>query len=348
MRRIMHVDMDAFFAAIEVRRRPELAGRPVIVGGSGDPTARGVVATASYEARKFGVRSAMPLRTAYRRCPQAVFLRVDFPTYAAVAEQVKSVLHEITPLVEDAGLDEAFLDISADARSGEELARLVKARLREATGLGCSIGIGPNKLLAKIASDMQKPDGLTILAEADIESLVWPLPVRRLWGVGPKTDAKLAQAGIGTIGELARAPLGWLTETFGEARGRYLSAAAHGIDESPLVTHWEPKSLGRETTFQRDVGDARRLAQTLARFAAELSEELREQRHVGRRVTVKLRYADFDTHTHGVALAHATDDPDVIREAALTALHRFGLAKKVRLIGLRVGGLAASKDPVCV
>lgn len=339
IRRIMHVDMDAFFAAIERRRRPELVGQPVIVGGSGDPRSRGVVSTASYEARKFGVRSGMPLRTAYRRCPQAVFLPVDFAAYSAESRRIKEVLREFTPLVEDAGLDEAFLDLSADARASAEVAQRVKARIRAETGLSCSIGIAPNKLLAKMASEMQKPDGLTILAETDVASRVWPLPVRSLRGVGPKTEARLRALDIATIGDLARTPAGRLTEEFGEVHGRYLSEAAHGHDGSPVVTHWEPKSMSRETTFQRDIWDRRRLARTVRELAGDLGAELRAAGYAGRRVTVKLRFADFETHVHGVKLPSLTDDAHVIGEAALNALAHLPLTKKVRLVGLRVGEL---------
>jgi DNA polymerase-4 len=202
-RQILHIDMDAFFAMIEQKRLPELIGKPVVVGGGGDATQRGVVSTASYEARRFGIHTAMPLRTAYRLCPRAVFLPVDYEEYSSVSEKIKGMLREFTPIVEDVGIDEAFLDISAIEKPLEEIASEIKKRIREETGLTCSIGIAPNKLLAKMASDMDKPDGLTILTEQDIESRIWLLPVRKLRGIGPKTEAYLKGMSIETIGQIA-------------------------------------------------------------------------------------------------------------------------------------------------
>src|SRR3990170_2253311 len=200
MRRILHIDMDAFFASVEQKRHPELTGKPIVVGGSGDPTKRGVVSTASYEARKFGIHSAMPLRTAYKLCPDAIFLPVDYEEYSKVSEKIKTILAEFTPIIEDVGIDEAFLDITQIDKPPDETAKEIKRRIRDETDLSCSIGIAPNKLLAKIASDMQKPDGLTIITEADIVTKIWPLPVRKLWGVGPKTEAFLKSKDIETIG----------------------------------------------------------------------------------------------------------------------------------------------------
>jgi DNA polymerase-4 len=339
MRRIAHVDMDAFFAAIELKRRPELRGRPLVIGGRGDPHARGVVSTASYEARAFGIRSGMPLRTAWRRCPQAVFLPVDFDAYTRVSQQVKQLLREFSPVMEDAGIDEAFLDISLRPESAAEIGRAIQQRIGTHTGLTCSVGIAPNKLLAKIASDMEKPAGLTVLAREDVATRVWPLPVRKLWGVGPKTEARLARLGVRTIGELARLPAERLRAAFGPVHGQYLHEAAHGIDDSPLITHWEPKSLSHETTFQRDVGDWERLRRATAGLARELVERLRAEGYRARQLSVKLRYADFETHTHAVTLPAASDDPDTLQQAALRCLRRFPLTRKVRLIGVRVGAL---------
>lgn len=336
---ILHVDMDAFFAAIELRRRPELRGLPVVVGGRGDPTRRGVVATASYEARRFGVRSGMPLRVAWRRCPEAVFLPVDFAHYAAVSEQVKAVLREFSPALEDAGLDEAFLDLTGSARPPEAVARAIKRRVRERTGLTCSIGVGPNKLLAKLASDMDKPDGLTVLSAADLERRVWPLPVRRLQGVGPKTEARLETLGVRTVGELAAVPESELTAHFGPAHGRALHEAALGIDDSPLVTTWEPRSVSRETTFQRDLRERAELERRLDALAAAVAAHMAAEGRVGRTVTVKLRYADFETHTRGLTLPAPTADPGVIARAARACLDRFPRTRPVRLLGVRVTGL---------
>lgn len=339
MRRILHADMDAFFAAVELLRRPELRGRPLVIGGRGDPHARGVVSTATYEARRFGIHSGMPLRTAYRLCPDTVFLPVDFPAYEAVARKFKAALHEFSPVMEDAGIDEAFLDISNRQQPAREIGAAIKRRIFDETGLTCSIGIAPNKLLAKIASDMNKPDGLTVITAADIETRIWPLPVRKLLGVGPKTEARLEELGISTIGDLARQPEPMLVDHFGTALGRYLHRAAHGIDDSALVTHWKPKSTSREITFERDVEDWQHLARTLARLVREVVAGMKAEGYRGRTVTVKLRFTDFDTHTHTTTLPAATSDAGVIRRAAFACLNRFALVKRVRLLGVRVGGL---------
>lgn len=339
MRRIAHVDMDAFFAAVELRRHPELVGRPLVIGGRGDPTQRGVVSTASYEARKFGIRSAMPLGTAYRLCPEAVFLPVDYEEYSRVSARVKAILREMTPSLEDAGIDEAFLDVSQFVQSSEAIASEIKNRTRAATGLTCSIGIAPNKLLAKIASDMQKPDGLTIISEGDIPSRIWPLPVRKLPGVGPKTEARLKEMDLETIGDLAAVSLETLVNRFGPSHGNYLYEASRGIDESPIVTHWEPKSTGREVTFQQDVSSRPILVQTLSRLAREVVQGIREEGYKGRTVTVKVRFSDFETHTRGKTLQEPTDSFQTISGAALDCLNRVELRKRVRLIGVRVGEL---------
>ncbi len=244
--------MDAFFAAVELKRHPELKGRPIIVGGDGDPTKRGVVSTASYEARKFGTHSAMPLRTAYKLCPNAVFLPVDYKEYSRESQRVKDILREFSPIMEDVGIDEAYLDISHSPMLSKEMAKKIKERIQKETGLTCSIGIASNKLIAKIASDMQKPDGLTIIKDDEIKDRIWPLPVRKLIGVGPKTEGSLKAMGIHSIGELASLSLDTLMDTFGKSFGHYLYLSPRGIDESPLTTHWEPKSIGREITFQKE------------------------------------------------------------------------------------------------
>jgi DNA polymerase-4 len=338
-RRILHVDMDAFFANAERLRHPELAARPVVVGGRGDPTQRGVVSSASYEARRHGVRSGMPLRTAWRRCPEAVFLPVDFAHYRELSERFKAALRELAESVEDAGIDEAFADLSQVEGASEALARAIKARIREQTGLSCSIGIAPNKLLAKIASDLEKPDGLTILGAGDLEARVWPLPTRALPGVGPRTEAKLRDLGASRVGELARLPLDALTDAFGPARGAHLHRAARGIDESPLVPHWEPRSIGREITFEEDVDDPRAVASALRELVRDATARLRRDGLAGRVVGVKLRFADFETHSHAETLAAATEDPAALRKAAFRCLRRFSLGKKVRLVGVRIAGL---------
>jgi DNA polymerase-4 len=338
MRRILHIDMDAFFAAVEQKRHPELIGKPVVIGGSGDPAQRGVVSTASYEARKFGIHSAMPLRTAYKLCPGAIFLPVDYREYSRVSGIIKDIIREFSPVMEDVGIDEAFLDISSVGKSDEEIASAIKRKIREETGLSCSIGIAPNKLLAKIASDMQKPDGLTIITAKDIESRIWPLPVRKLWGVGPKTEAYLKSIGIETIGRLAATPLETLVEHFGKSYGSYLYEAARGIDESPLVIHWEPKSTSREMTFQRDVDNWQVIARNLAELIREMVTDLKGSGHKGRTVTVKVRFSDFKTVTRARTLPAPSDSLEEIRKAAFDCLGRIDLKqKKVRLIGVRMG-----------
>lgn len=339
MRRILHIDMDAFFAAVEQKRNPELIGKPLVIGGSGDPTQRGVVSTASYEARKFGIRSAMPLRTAYKLCPQAVFLPVDYQEYSRVSARIKTILREYFPIMEDVGIDEAFLDISQIDKPSEEIAKEIKMKIKQETGLTCSVGIAPNKLLAKIASDMQKPNGLTIITEGDIESRIWPLPVRKLWGVGPKTEAYLKEMGVENIGQLASLPTDTLVERFGESHGTYLYEASRGIDESPLITHWEPKSTSREITFQKDIDDWQVIAKTLAELTKEVATDLKHAGYLGRTITVKVRFSNFETHTRAKTLTKPTNSVTEIRTSAFDCLKRFELKKKVRLVGVRVGGL---------
>ncbi len=339
MRRILHLDMDAFFAAVEQKRSPDLIGKPVVIGGDGDPSKRGVVSTASYEARKYGVHSAMPLRTAYKLCPKCIFLPVDYKEYSRVSKQVKAVLREFSPVMEDVGIDEAFLDLSHSHAASESIAGEIKKNIKEETGLTCSIGIAPNKLLAKIASDMQKPDGLTIVTKENLERLLWPLAVRKLWGIGPKTEAALKAMGILTIGELAALPLEKLAERFGSSYGEYLHQASRGIDESPLVTHWEPKSMSRETTFQADVGNWQTIAKTLAALTHEVVEDMKESGYKARTFTVKIRFSDFETLTRATTLTDTTDSETEARRAAFACLKRVDLRKKVRLVGFRAGNL---------
>jgi DNA polymerase-4 len=344
MRRILHIDMDAFFSSVEQKRHPELIGKAVVVGGGGDPTKRGVVSTASYEARKFGIHSAMPLRTAYKLCPEAIFLPVDYEEYSRVSGEVKAVLRELSTEIEDVGIDEAFLDISLVDKPSQEIAKEIKKRVRDGTGLTCSIGIAPNKLLAKIASDMQKPDGLTIITEDDMEGRIWTLSVRKLWGVGPKTEAYLKEMGIQTIGDLAALPLNRLIEEFGQSYGNYLYEASRGIDESPLVTHWEPKSISRGTTFQRDVDNWQTIAKTLADLTKEVVTNMKEEGYRGRTVTVKIRFNDFKTYTRAKTLEQFSESVEEIRTAAFGCLGKLELKKKVRLVGVRVSNFKKSSS----
>jgi len=340
MRRILHIDMDAFFSSVEQKRHPELVGKPVVIGGDGDPTKRGVVSTASYEARKFGIHSAMPLRTAYNLCPNAIFLPVDYEEYSRMSKKFKTVLGEFTQIIEDVGIDEAFLDISSVDKTSEEIAKEIKKRIKEETDLNCSIGIAPNKLLAKIASDMDKPDGLTIITEEDIEKRIWPLPARKLWGVGPKTEGYLKEKmGIQTIGELATLPLERLMEEFGQSYGNYLYEASRGIDESLLETHWEPKSISKETTFQRDIDNWQLIAKNLVELTQDVVASMKEEGYRGRTVTVKVRFTDFKTYTRAKTLDEFTNSEPQIRRASFDCLGRFELKKKVRLIGVRISNL---------
>ncbi|HTT39104.1 MAG TPA: DNA polymerase IV [Burkholderiales bacterium] len=338
-RHVLHVDMDAFFAAVEVLRRPELQGKPLVIGGRGDPTQRGVVATASYEARKFGVHSAMPLRTAFKLCPDCVFLPVDYREYSRMSRVVKEILHRFSPVMQDMGIDEAYLDVTGSERPADEIAREIKQRVRDETGLTCSIGVAPNKRLAKIASDLHKPDGLTVIGDEDLETQIWPLGVRKVPGIGPKTEERLAAMGIRTIGELAAQPLDLLIERFGPAHGQFLYEAAHGIDDRPLITHWEPKQHSRERTFQQDIDDWQTIARALVRLSHDVAQGLQEDSYRGRTVGIKVRFADFETHTREKTLPEATNSEQTIRKAAFECLARLKLDRRVRLLGVRVGEL---------
>lgn len=338
-RRILHLDMDAFYASVELLRRPELKGRPVVIGGRGDPRARGVVTTASYEAREFGVHSAMAIREAYRLCPQAVFLRADFPEYRRLSAAFKAVILGLTPLMEDRGIDEVYIDATDLPEDDETIAARLKDSILATTGLSCSIGIGPNKLIAKIASDLKKPDGLTIVGENEVPTRLWPLAVRKIPGIGRVAETRLAQLGIATIGELAGAPLERLRAVFGPSYSRFLYESARGIDDRPVVTHREPKSSSRETTFPRDVSDWNTISSTLARLAHQVARDLKASGHLGRKVAVKLRYSNFETHTRETTLAIPTDSPTEIRKAAFACLQRLALGRRIRLLGVRVGDL---------
>ena len=339
-RRILHIDMDAFFAAVEEQRNPGLKGKPVVIGGSGDPSKRGVVSTANYEARKYGIYSSLPLRTAYKLCPQAIFLPVDYDVYASVSRRFKAVLLDITATVEDVGIDEAYLDISDKPETDEEICKRIKAGIYETTGLTCSIGIAPNKLLAKIASDMEKPDGVTILIDDDIESRLWPMPIRKLYGIGPKTEEHLKAMGIETIGQLAALPVETLVHRFGPSYGHYLYEAARGIDESPLITSWEPRSFSRETTFQVDEKNWQAIARTLAELIREVVSDLIRKGYAARNVSLKIRYSDFHTVTRACSISKAVQKEEDIRRLAFSCLKRVELTgRKVRLVGVRVGSL---------
>jgi len=337
-RRIIHADLDAFFAAVEQLDNPKLRGRPVVVGGPAE--SRGVVAAASYEARAFGVRSAMPMRTALRLCPQAVRVSPRFQRYAEVSRRVMDIFRQLTPLVEQVSLDEAFLDVSERPEPPETLARTLKERVRREVGLTVSVGVASSKSVAKIASDLGKPDGLVVVAPGTEDDFLAPLPVQRLWGVGPKTAERLAREEITTIGELAARPEEWALSRYGQ-RGLYLLNLARGIDDSPVVTEHETKSVSAETTFPTDLEDPRELRAALRKQAERTVERLRRVGLKGRTVRLKLRLADFTTFTRQTTLPHPTDDLEVIVAEATGLLEReLGRGRRFRLLGVGVSHLA--------
>ncbi len=336
--------MDAFYASVELLRHPQLRGLPVAIGGRGDPTRRGVVTTASYEARAFGVRSGMALRRAAELCPQCLFLPVDFEEYRRLSRRFKSAVAAIAPMMEDRGIDEVYVDLSTLPQATEPLARALKAAVRDATGLTCSIAVAPNKLLAKIGSDLDKPDGLTLLNAADIPLRIWPLPVRRINGIGPKAEARLEALGLRTIGELAAAPRHWLVEHMGRSYGAWLHEAAHGRDDRPVVTHSEPKSRSRETTFEDDLHprhDRAALRAALEQLCERLSRDLTTRGYAGRTVGVKLRFEDFSIVTRDITLAAPVNDAQAILRAVRGCLARTALPRRLRLLGVRVANLSA-------
>jgi len=339
---ILHVDMDAFFAAVEILRRPELRGKPIIVGGNGNPHSRGVVSTASYEARAFGVHSAMPLRVALRKCPGGIFLPVDMRAYAAYSRRIMAILREYTPLVEPMSLDEAFLDVTGRTDDPRGLAEQIRSRIdTETRGLTASIGIGPNKLLAKIASGLHKPDAVTEIPEEAASGVLRDMPATVLWGIGPKTAARLAEAlRVRTVGDLCAVTLETLQELLGAHHGAFLYRVCRGQDDSPIVTEWEPKSMSRETTYQYDTKRTEAIVRTITDLAADVVDDLRREGLQAKTVTLKIRYRDFKTHTRALTMAASTDDGARIQETAVKLLDRFALDRPVRLVGVRVSGLS--------
>jgi DNA polymerase-4 len=340
-RTIVHVDMDAFFAAVEQRDRPELRGRPVVVGAS--PGGRGVVSAASYEARRFGIHSAMPIGRAARLCPSAAFLPVDRDKYARVSREIMGILATFTPLVEPVSIDEAFLDVTASRTlwgDGLTVARTIKSRIRAETALTASVGVASNMFVAKVASDLDKPDGLVVVPAGTEEAFLAPLPVSRLWGVGQVTARALEEMGIRTIGQLARVPLPHLVARFG-ASGTGLRELAVGQDGRAVEPAGEPRSMGAEETFARDVRDADVLRATLRGQAERVARELRAEGYGARVVTLKVRYADFATLTRSHTIEPTQDGLRIYREAA-GLLARLRPSRAVRLIGLSVSGLGAA------
>ena len=339
MRRVLHLDMDAFFASVELLRRPDLRGKPVVIGGRGGPNSRGVVSTATYEARAFGIRSAMPLRTAQKLCPDAIFLPTDFESYRHWSGVFKDQMRAVSAIFESGGIDEGYIDVTDVPGDSATIGRDLKARVHTATGMTCSLAIAPNKLLAKLGSELDKPDGLTILGFEDIPTRIWPLEVRKLQGVGPKAEEKLKALGFRTIGDLAAVPLEKLRESFGESYSRHLHETSNGRDDRPVVTFREPKSRSAETTFDEDTRDWQELARVLARLAKRVADELREEGYLARTVGIKLRFSDFERITRDRTLEAATDDPLEIRRAAFECLGRVDLKKRVRLLGVKLSDL---------
>jgi len=331
---VLHVDLDQFIAAVELLRRPELQGRPVVVGGDGDPTKRGVVSTANYEARRYGIESGMALRTANRRCPEAVFLPVDAETYRAASREVMAALRAFPGTLEVAGWDEAFLE--ADTSDPEALARDVQRAVLEATSLDCSVGIGDNKLRAKIASGFAKPAGVFRLTEENWGEVMDRRPTDDLWGIGRKRTRQLAEMGIPTVGALAEADDDSLARTFGPATGPWLVRLARGESDSPVTAEpHRPTSRGRETTFQEDLEDLERIRQEIRRLARQVASDVDEEGRPAVRVVVKVRFAPFITHSHGAPVQPATGEAEALERAALDALDSFDLGRPVRLLGVR-------------
>ena len=345
-RTILHADLDAFFASVEQLDDPQLRGKPVVVGGP--PEARGVVAAASYEARRFGVHSAMPMGRALRLCPQAVRVLPRFDRYAQVSCQVMSIFRSVTALVEPVSLDEAFLDVTDGVeRYGgpEPLARYLKEQVRETTGLTVSIGVGSSKTVAKIASDLGKPDGLVVVPPGGEASFLEPLPIRALWGIGPKTQASLAGAGIHTVGQLARADPIRVEKLLG-SRGVLFQAMARGIDERPVETERERKSVGAETTFPRDLPDGPELRLALARISAEVAQRLQEKGCKAHTVAIKLRYADFRTITRQKALSTPIEEAGDVAQVASALLNRVATPRdRFRLLGIQGSQLVKVEIP---
>ena len=340
---VLHVDLDQFIAAVEVLRHPELRGRPVVVGGDGDPAKRGVVSTASYEARVHGVHSGLPLRTAARRCPDAVFLAVNREAYEATSAEVMAVLRESGAVLEVQGWDEAFL--GTESEDPESLARTVQQRVRAVTRLDCTVGIGQNKLQAKLATGFGKPAGIFRLTYANWFEVLGDRPTDALWGIGAKTAKRLAGLGIGTVAELAAADPDALARQFGPATGPWLVLLARGHGERTVDdTPYRARSHGREVTFQENIADWARVTEEIARLAGAVAGELAGEQRPAVRVVVKVRYAPFFTETHGHALAAPTSDAAAITTAALAALELFTGRRPVRLLGVRAE-FAAAPDP---
>lgn len=378
-RRIAHLDMDAFYASVELLRYPQLAGLPVVIGGgrrsaddallrryAGGPladipvdaferlsayTGRGVITTATYAARQFGVGSAMGLMKAAKLCPQAILLPVDFAEYRRFSRAFKDIILSITPLMEDRGVDEVYMDFTAvpggQREGGRVLARLLQKTIFDSTGLTCSIGVAPNKLLAKMASEFNKPYGISIVQSEDLQSRIWPLACRKINGIGPKAEIRLQAQGIHSIGDLARHTAPQLQQWFGRVYGAWLHAAAWGRDDRPVVTESEPVSMSRETTFERDlhaVQDRQLLGEIFTDLCIRLADDLERKGYMGRTIGIKLRYEDFKSATRDLTLQWPVSDAASLRQAAGLCLKRVPLQRRLRLLGVRVGSLVRTAD----
>ncbi len=355
--------MDAFYASVELLRYPELRGLPVVIGGRSAPqpkthengsrrfarlkeyVGRGVITTSTYEARALGVFSGMGIMKAAKLAPDAILLPVDFDTYRRYSCLFKAAVAGIASQIEDRGIDEIYIDLADLPEDTLNLAQRIKQAVKDATGLSCSIGISPNKLLSKICSDLEKPDGLTILCEEDIPIRIWPLSVRKINGIGPKAGEKLAALGITTIEELARAEPAFLQKHFGRSYACWLHDASQGIDERKLITSSEPKSISRETTFERDLHalhDRTILSGIFTTLCSRLAEDLQQKGYLGRTIGIKLRFEDFRTVTRDITLPSPTADPALIRRSAGECLRRVTLDQKLRLLGVRASALSAN------
>ncbi|HEX3635004.1 MAG TPA: DNA polymerase IV [Paraburkholderia sp.] len=359
-RRIAHIDMDAFFASCELSQYPELRGQAMVVAGRRsdaprtkpdgtrefsrlrDYTGRGVLTTATYEARALGVHSGMPAMKAARLAPNAILLPVNFDLYRNYSRLFKDAVRSVSPTIEDVGIDEVYADVSQLDDASEKVARNLKSAVFEATKLTCSVGIAPNKLLAKLCSDMQKPDGVTILRLEDLQSRIWPMAAGKINGIGPKASAKLESLGVTTIGEIAARDERWLVEHFGRSYGSWLRRVSHGLDDRPVVTHSEPVSMSRETTFEHDLHAVRHrqeLGAAFTRLCEQVALDLQRKGYLARKIGIKLRFNDFQTITRDVTLLEPVADAKALRNAATQCLKRVELVKSIRLLGVKAGNL---------
>ena len=339
---VLHVDMDAFFASVEVRRRPELKGRPVVVGGVGP---RGVVSSASYEARRYGVRSAMPAIRARALCPQAVFLPPDFAAYAGASDAVMRIFRDVSPLVEPLSLDEAFLDVAGAQRlfgRPAVIARDIRARIAEEQQLTCSVGVAPSKFVAKLGSTRAKPDGMIVVPAGQVLDFLHPLPVDALWGVGERASETLHRLGLSTVGDLARAPIGMLRGALGDASASHLHELSWGRDPRTVVSEHAEKSIGAEMTYDTDVADPLVIRRSLLALADKVGARLRGSGHVGRTIAIKVRLADFRTVNRSRTMPTTTDVAREIFETAWALFTALSATDHIRLVGVRVEGLVTA------